>query len=120
MHSVDAICEEMHQLLVDMGNAELVFVCDLIFREMLLNAVHHGCDDVSANNFTCKISISHEEAQFTIKDYGNGFKHELWRSPSCASDKESGRGLMIINRYSDRYRFNASGNCLSVKKRVTV
>lgn len=116
--AVDAMCEELEKNLIALGKSEQAFACDLLLREMLLNAVYHGCGNVSEKNFKCKISIGSTEIQLTIKDYGKGFDRKLWLPPACDAEKESGRGLMIIYRYADHYRFNASGNCISVKKRV--
>lgn len=85
-------------------------------REVLINAIRHGCAKKLACKITFNICIEAEWLVVKIADQGPGFnwQHEIEkRMPELT---EGGRGLHIIQLYFDSINFNATGNQIELKK----
>lgn len=116
VENLDRLCVELRENLGDRRLEAELFACDLLLREVMLNAIMHGCPETSEGMVSCKLSFFSDGLQITVQDEGCGFDRNVWLVRPYDPDKDSGRGLMIIRRYADRFRYNYSGNCLSVKK----
>jgi serine/threonine-protein kinase RsbW len=112
---IESLCDEVHRLLSQTHHEEADFVCDLLLRELLLNAICHGCRDLPESFIDCKISLLEQGVQITIKDPGPGFSWKKSLGRKMSVDSDSGRGLLLIKKYAYRLRFNAGGNCVSIK-----
>ncbi|MEW6708199.1 MAG: ATP-binding protein [Candidatus Riflebacteria bacterium] len=113
---INQICQELSAILELNYKKHDLFACDLLLREMLLNSINHGCNGKSEKLIRLKFSLSDHHFQITIKDPGNGFNHAKEIKSIINPENESGRGLQIIRKYSDKIRFNKSGNCISIKR----
>lgn len=91
---------------------------EIAAREMLANAVEHGCalaDEEKNNlefltiNTTVEI-INEEKIIFTVKDPGPGFDWQHYNLEEMPEFEEKGRGLKMINKVADNIEFNQSGN----------
>ena len=120
VENLDRLCVELRETLGSWRTEAELFACDLLLREVMLNAIMHGRPEASDSMVRCKISFCSDGLQITVQDEGCGFDRNVWLTRPYDPDKDSGRGLMIIRRYADRFRYNYSGNCLSVKKRLQV
>lgn len=105
---------------------EQCFDIKVILCELLQNAIKHGHDfdlnkkihlDLWVNNTTRVLGI-------TVKDQGNGFnppkRQDLYYhlDSDPVNMDESGRGLCIVNELCDCIEFNATGNCVTVLKKI--
>ncbi len=117
---LDQLCAELRENLGSWRSEGELFACDLLLREVMLNAIMHGCPEASDSMVRCKLSFFSDGLQITVQDEGCGFDRNVWMARPYDPDKDSGRGLMIIRRYADRFRYNYSGNCLSIKKRLQI
>lgn len=117
LETVDSMCFELSQILDDARRGSEDFACDLLLREILLNAVTHGCSALPDAMVKCKITLFDKGIQITVQDPGAGFDRKDWLMKPYDPEKDSGRGLMIVRQYAWRYRFNAAGNCLSVQRK---
>lgn len=113
---VDKLCQRLEGFLRQSGRVCSTFSCDLLLREILLNSIDHACKNITHARIKYKISIYNNFIVITVKDPGNGFDWHSWLQKPYDPDKSSGRGLMIIRHYADRFRFNKTGNCISIKK----
>ena len=99
----------------------LNFRIELASREMLANAIEHGCSSAKKNssfekNYTIivKLKIKSDKIILVVKDPGLGFDWENCNLESELSFEEKGRGLKMINEVVDRLEFNTSGNKITV------
>lgn len=99
----------------------LDFRIELASREMLANAIEHGCSSAqkansSESNFKIKVSlkIKSDKIILSVKDPGKGFDWENCNLESELSFAEKGRGLKMINEVVDNLEFNKSGNKITV------
>ncbi|MFZ5952562.1 MAG: ATP-binding protein [Candidatus Rifleibacteriota bacterium] len=113
---INQICQELSAILELNCRKHDLFACDLLLREMLLNSINHGCKGEPERLIHLKFSLSHQHIQITMKDPGFGFNHTKEIESTINPDNESGRGLQIIRKYSNKIRFNKSGNCISIKR----
>ena len=97
------------------------FRIELASREMLANAIEHGCSSApkinsSKSNFKIRVNvkIKNDKIILSVKDPGKGFDWENCNLESELSFAEKGRGLKMINEVVDRLEFNNSGNKITV------
>lgn len=92
---------------------ELKLKIEIALREMLANAIEHGC---STRNQTIKIKLLLEKKQLSIKvsDPGKGFHYVDRDLKTMPLLQERGRGLIMINKMVDCLEFNEKGNSITV------
>ncbi len=90
------------------------FALRILVRESVLNAVEHGCQQSGNGEVRIDLVIEEYEITLTVRDSGKGFN---WRERSSYKDElaEGGRGLALMEIYSDRMDFNDAGNELTLK-----
>ena len=120
--SADSCCR-LYSQSIKFSSAEIdAFQFEMVLREALNNAVDHSGEKKSGQLIDITLKIDENLLELTINDHGVGFdwrmKMEQIISPFLVNDKITGRGLFIINRYSDEINFNESGNILTIKKIV--
>ena len=103
------------------GIENLNFRFELAAREMLANAIEHGCLEALENGFSRKeieilvvLKIKKEEIVFSVKDCGKGFEWTNYDFDEMPNLEERGRGLKMVNNVVDRIEFNNSGNKITV------
>lgn len=94
----------------------------IVINEMLLNAVIHGnCNNTSKKVvLDCYVTGSNT-LKLTIHDEGDGFDYvNLLREIETTSDifKESGRGIKLALKLSDKIKFNDVGNSVKIYKQL--
>jgi len=86
------------------------FAIELLLRELLCNAVVHGCRKDPDKRIRCAVRQRRQRLTLVVCDGGSGFDwRAAWRQSSGASDC-SGRGMEILRAYATQVRFNKSGN----------
>lgn len=85
--------------------------------EAVKNAIIHGNDLDPQKNVTIEYAISQKFITFTITDLGEGFDYYSIPDPTLPEniEKETGRGLFLMNCLSDEVVYNDSGNEVSLK-----
>lgn len=117
----------LKKILKDLDQAaelEPEFLCnlELVLREMLANAIEHGCSLAAAQSSSqqnlkvkIKVKLSSSILELSVQDPGPGFnwlKQDLKNMPKFQA---RGRGLKIIYKLSNQLNFNQSGNKIKVK-----
>ena len=99
----------------------LDFRIELAAREMLANAIEHGCHDAKIREvekkclkIIVKLKIKKDKLVLSVKDPGRGFEWEKCNLEAEVSFEEKGRGLKMINEVVDELEFNKSGNKIIV------
>ena len=114
VRAVDHICLQLRGgVLLDVPAADR-FAVELLVREALTNAVIHGAKADPADSILFEMERFPEGVSIRVSDNGAGFDWRRHLAAEAAPLAESGRGIQILRRYSDRLQFNASGNLLEV------
>jgi len=97
----------------------------LIFSELLFNALIHGNNEDSNKQVTLCVEILPLNIIFSsIQDEGNGFNYKniLERCEGAPTEEdifsESGRGIRLVSKLTDKLSFNSLGNQIKFYKRI--
>lgn len=100
---------------------ELLFKFELAAREMLANAIEHGCALAASNgkkldNLKIKtiFKIVEDHIIYSVQDPGPGFDWKNYDLKTMPKFEEKGRGLKMINKVTDKMEFNQAGNEIKV------
>jgi serine/threonine-protein kinase RsbW len=115
LKEIDNFCMEAEKLLRNNSLGEYVFPVQLLLREALTNAVVHGCRKQSKLMIKCYFNILENEIRMEIKDPGDGFDWKFAQSKDYTLSADSGRGLLIFNKYASEYIYNKAGNGVLIK-----
>ena len=94
-----------------------VFEMRILVREALLNAVIHGSGKDPSRTVAIDVTVSDDAITLTVEDEGPGFTPPV---EPVAYDilGDGGRGLPLLQIYSDELQWNDRGNRVSVRKRL--
>ncbi|HEC60648.1 MAG TPA: ATP-binding protein [bacterium] len=87
----------------------------IVLRELLLNAVIHGNNNVAERHINCRIEkLEKTRLRVEVEDEGSGFDYRNldMRLPENPNHLKR-RGYILINALSDRIEFNSRGNCIT-------
>jgi anti-anti-sigma factor len=112
--------EEVHDLVEGLDKElrtrnyedERVERCKLVLRELLDNALEHGCRDRPEAVTHAECHVSDNYARLVVIDDGPGFDYESKlkeEQESALSPSRRGRGLLLINRLSNRVDYQFEG-----------
>ncbi len=93
-------------------DADTVFAIKLAFEEAATNAVKHGnCNDPS-KHIDLRYYVDPERVVIMVRDEGCGFCPEQVPDPTADENLERpyGRGIMLMQSYMTKVRFNDAGN----------
>jgi len=87
----------------------------MILEEAIINAWKHGNGKNAEKHITVKISTRNDFV-FEVIDQGKGFNYKDLPDPTLEVniDKTNGRGLFIINHFSDSMEWRGNGNHLVI------
>ena len=117
---VNVFCDKAEKLLRKNNLDDYIFAVQLMLREALTNAVVHGCRMNSGLIIKSTVLISKKEIIIEIEDPGEGFDWKACENRDYLSSAESGRGLLILEKYADEYEYNTSGNIVIIKKKIVL
>lgn len=120
-HIDEVIIEAIDYLYMKLdGVKPHAFAINLVLREGLTNAVRHGNENDSAKNVKLSLDVSeHPVIKFAIEDEGIGFDWKEQMEAELPEDEDHGRGIIIIDSYFTRHRYNARGNILYLEKDIS-
>lgn len=95
------------------------FTVELMLRELLNNAVVHGCSFNPDKRVACHLRAKPGRLVISIRDEGEGFDWAGRGDCESALESPNGRGLEIIKQFSHSFRFNRKGNSITLIKRFT-
>ena len=85
--------------------------------EAVKNSIIHGNNSDKTKNVLIEYSYSEHQISFNIKDFGDGFDHYQVADPTLPDniEKETGRGIFLMNCLADQVIYNDKGNEVSLK-----
>ena len=91
---------------------DTVFAIKLALEEALTNAVKHGNQDNATKQLVVRYYVDAQRAVIMVRDEGNGFHPREIPDPTSEENLErpSGRGIMLMQSYMTKVRFNRAGN----------
>jgi anti-sigma regulatory factor (Ser/Thr protein kinase) len=111
---VDHLCRSLRNWLDEEGLAATSFALELLARESLNNAVIHVNRSFADRTIRLELHVGRKWIRLQVADEGPGFDWRMARRRQCRLNSESGRGLTICALYSERVRFNRSGNQITL------
>lgn len=91
-----------------------ILVC---VTEAVKNSIVHGNKEIINNNVSIQYSFNDVQITFVISDTGEGFNHYMVEDPTIPEniEKESGRGIFLMNCLADQVIYNDKGNEVTLK-----
>ena len=113
---IDLFCRQVEDFLEEKGLIKEQFKIILGLREILTNAVRHGCDCNQEKQIRAGISFKDNEIRLYAHDPGQGYSWQEMLSCPPGIDLESGRGLCILQQYFSAVEINKQGNKIELHK----
>ena len=95
-----------------------IFDIRLCVDEAVRNAMVHGNKSDKRLSVTTTYSIDDEKIEIEVADEGRGFDHRNLPDPTSDDNilRNSGRGVLIIQKLMDRADYNETGNAIKMVK----
>ncbi|RME05197.1 MAG: GAF domain-containing protein [Planctomycetota bacterium] len=108
---IEPLLGKVLTLLESRGFCKLEYI-SLVLREALLNAILHGNRSNPGKSVFISLYLDDSKAHIQIRDEGEGFdtRRGVQDFRSLNQHSHHGRGLLLIQKYSDCVRFNEKGN----------
>lgn len=117
MESITLVHEILRKLKKEYRIEDDKYFCILTsVNEAVTNAIKHG----NQNDPSKKVTFDYQRSPsgalvFTITDEGQGFSwQQTGNQPVQKPDREGGRGLLIMEQFSDKRSFNKKGNSVDL------
>lgn len=107
---VDQICQEVFTRVKLWKLENHWFKIHLILREVLNNAVIHGCDQNESLQVGLELKRKPGFLVLRVWDEGPGFDWKGTLLRPTVNDEDNGRGMPIFSVYCRDFSFNPSGN----------
>jgi serine/threonine-protein kinase RsbW len=111
LSELDAICQDLKNLLQAEALDSNIFICELLLREAFNNAVLHGSNNDINKKVLVEVSCMANYILLSIEDEGPGFDWQKKRAFDLVDETAtSGRGISIYKCNGTNVSFNAKGN----------
>ncbi|MCP4707450.1 MAG: ATP-binding protein [Planctomycetes bacterium] len=117
LDNIDIADERLTEYLKKQESPADLFALRILLRESMLNAVTHGSDVDPSKEVRLTFEMNAAETVLLISDQGAGFDWREYQS-NIDSMEEGGRGLALMNIYSDNMTYNDKGNEVTLRKQV--
>jgi serine/threonine-protein kinase RsbW len=117
LQALEGFFLEFRQLIQPLLDRANCFAAELLVREMLTNAVVHGCHADPAKQVRCALRLKRGRLLVAVEDDGEGFDWRAARSHLANLSDCSGRGIEILKTYASRVRYSDRGNAVMIVKR---
>lgn len=99
---------------LEMNSFNKVYLC---VSEAVINSIKHGNQNDKRKNVSIEVTYDIPEICITIEDEGNGFDLNQITDPTSKKNlkNESGRGIFIIRKLTNKIEFNEKGNRIYFK-----
>ena len=89
----------------------------LCLSEAVLNSIKHGNKSNKSKNVEIEVECIDKEVKVKVEDEGEGFDVNKVGDPTCKENlrNESGRGIFIIRKMSNKLEYNEKGNRIQFK-----
>jgi serine/threonine-protein kinase RsbW len=89
----------------------------LCLSEAVLNSIKHGNKSNKSKNVEIEVECMDKEVKVKVEDEGEGFDVNKVENPTTKENirNESGRGIFIIRKMSNKLEYNEKGNRIQFK-----
>ena len=111
MKNVDRVAAEAREFFGRYGAADNIRL-KVVIRELLINAIEHGCGGDPAKGVVCEIEyLGGSRFRISVEDGGAGFDYSSidWSLPGDPQ-QDRRRGFGLVNTLADEVEFNEKGN----------
>ncbi len=114
----EAISDTLNEITAEIAKIDpeipdLDFCLEMAVREMLANAIEHGCKN-SEQKIEITLQVNTNRVKLSVRDPGKGFNCEKINMAEMPGLEEKGRGLTMIKQAVDEMHFNETGNKITV------
>jgi serine/threonine-protein kinase RsbW len=96
-----------------------LFELKVILNELVLNGITHGNREDSRKSVTLHLSLKADNHIYiTVEDEGPGYDYKQVLERNEFSTSETGRGILIVKKLTEKLIFNSTGNRITAVKRV--
>src|SRR5262245_59522618 len=90
----------------------------LVLEEAIVNGIKHGNREDPGKRVRVSYRVAAEQVDVEVQDQGPGFDPAVVPDPLTDENlpRPSGRGLLLMRRYTTRLSYNESGNCVTFCK----
>jgi len=114
--AAEGICMLVRHFLMQISMPQQVFSTEIVIRECLNNAIHHGNENDPDKRIKASVARTPDGIRIRVADEGKGFDWKETLARRHASDNECcGRGLALVKSYASRIAFNRKGNVITVE-----
>ena len=108
---MEAVCAEQ-------WNEKDRFAIELALEETLTNAIKHGNDSDTSKKVRFDCKLNHNRICVRVEDEGTGFDPQTLADPREPKNQmiESGRGVLLIQHFAARVKWNERGNVIEFEK----
>lgn len=116
--AIALITEMVDQLRQRQWEEHDLFGIHLALEEAIMNAIKHGNEGDPTKQVDIRCELSTDHFEITVEDQGDGFDRSEVPDPTDEDnlEKESGRGLMLMEFYMSEVQYNEVGNRVRMVK----
>ncbi len=114
LENIDRASSAVQTFLEDVGFQEVLFGVELVLREVLLNAVIHGCGSNPDRMIDCRLGVDDDVLTLVVGDKGEGFQPPADFEEIPPPDIAGSRGGAILRQYATSYSYNDVGNEITI------
>lgn len=118
LSNIDYFCKQVEDYLDANGLEKEKFQVILGLREILTNAIRHGCAGDSQQQIRAGISYGAGSISLFAEDPGEGYDWQKMLKCPPGIYTESGRGLCILQEYFSSLDINEQGNRIVLHKEI--
>lgn len=115
---VDRFCITVRRALRATARQSAAFTVELVLREMLNNAVIHGCRRQAHLYIRCWLIVAGRTLVIRVADPGPGFNWRAERGQTGSPQAVSGRGLRWLRTLCSTVTYNSQGNIVTIRRRI--
>ena len=119
LEAMEEFCTEFRRHVDGAAGRADRFAAELLLREVLTNAVIHGCGGDAGKRVHCVLRLRDRRLTIAVRDEGEGFDWRAAQGCQAGFQAPSGRGVEILRKYATRVRFNDRGNSVTLIKRFS-
>ena len=110
--------EVMEVVRSDQWSEKDLFALELVFEEVLTNAVKHGNDSDPSKQVRFDCKLNQTKVYVRVEDEGPGFDPHTVPDPREPDNQMvvSGRGVLLISHFASKVTWNERGNVVEFEK----
>ncbi len=116
---MDSVLTELLAVLVATGySTQETFAVRLAMEEAIVNAIKHGHRYDPSKQVEIRYQVGPDRLLVEVEDQGPGFDPREVPDPLADEnlERDSGRGMFLMQCYMTWVRYNAAGNCVTLCK----